>query len=115
MTKVFDDLEIFETKPDADGIGGIFSYTTILEGSKAKDSFMIQISEGLSDDNMFSAVCHELEHYDVAHVSLTLKLITEEHLGYSKVAENELCCRFPEEAHSNPSYYRERKGAHVKV
>lgn len=107
MTKVLDDLEIFETKPDADWIAGQFDYTTILEGFNARKSFVIQISEGLSDDKLFSTVCHELEHYDVAHVSLTLKLITEEHLGHIEVAENVLRERFPEQAHSNPSYYPE--------
>jgi hypothetical protein len=108
MTRVLDSLEIFETKPPAEWVGGQFDYTTILEGFNAHKSFLIQIAEGLSDDNLFSTVCHELEHYDVAHVSLTLKLITEEHLGHAyDASKNVIRGRFPEQAHSNPSYFKE--------
>jgi len=114
MTKVWDDLEIWETdlKGNSGNVIGKLEFGTIVESRKdegGEESFWIEIKKGISDDKMVPVLCHELEHYDVTSTLINLKLFTKADLSFHEGLDGILTRPVKEWFHSNPSYYPEAK------
>jgi hypothetical protein len=102
MTKIFDDLEI---------VGAAISFEEV-EGEVALGclqhsgiGFVIRVKI-LSDAQLISTVCHELQHYDLAKVMLKLRVIRKTKWRAIKgVFTTNI--NAPEWIHSEPSYLPE--------
>jgi len=116
MTRVTDDLEIFDSDlagKNSGVLGQCGCYVVIddREGNGHPDGHVIRVQSSLEDEKLVHIVCHELEHYDIVKCLLSNgALTTKQLLSFSRSREGVYKQALVEWAHSNPCCMLESKG-----
>jgi hypothetical protein len=117
MTKIFDDLEIFERDCSAEHIYGEATYAIIDDEQCSEDPcFILILHDKISEEYFIQVISHELEHYDVMSFMIRANIVTKSDMlnyvekspgSYGRKGLGSL-----ELAQSNPSY-DPRKGRNL--
>jgi len=100
MTRILEDLEGFYQVRDNRFLG-TFGYANI----DNHEGYYIMVNRGLELRLLVEAVCHELEHYDIAKAVYNIRALgSETHLTLRKRKDGATVDSIPEWTHSNPSY-----------
>lgn len=124
MTRVTEDLEIFDTDLDKEnkpmqGVRGQYDFSSIVdneEGDNYHECHVIMIHSKLENDVMVYVVCHELEHYDVTKSLLANGILTSEQLLHFSRDKEGVFFKYGcvEWTHSSPSYVLEKNAEEAK-